>query len=308
MTVISQRDQALWQEWSPVWPVIIVEEAQNLNAAALEELRLLTCARPDTQIPFSLVLVGDEDLLGRLELGVNRALVSRLGFCLQLKPWSIEILKGNVHQRLQEVGVHVSPLEAAAAELLVQSAQGQPAPGPSSLATGPGASGDGSATTGHRHRCAKGPGSVALAQPLGASGILMEAAMKLDRHQIQQAHDAYCELTGQALSLGFDRERLWFELLKTGITLEDLRRVITYLQREIREGRRNVGALKLSNLLQPDRFKEDLQISRVRLHKNFPATNARPTPVRPQASSPQGDPRARERGLEILRQFRQSLR
>ena len=29
---------------------------------------------------------------------------------------------------------------------------------------------------------------------------------------------------------------------------------IRYLQREIREGRRNVGALKLSNLLQPDRF------------------------------------------------------
>jgi hypothetical protein len=136
----------------------------------------------------------------------------------------------------------------------------------------------------------------------------MGAAMKLDRHQIQQAHDAYCELTGQTLSLGFDRERRWFELLKTGITLEDLRRVIAYLQREIREGRRNVGALKLSNLLQPDRFEEDLQISRVRLHKNFPANSARPTPVRPQASSPQGDPRARERGLEILRQFRQSLR
>jgi len=136
----------------------------------------------------------------------------------------------------------------------------------------------------------------------------MGAAMKLDRHQIQQAHDAYCELTGQTLSLGFDRERLWFELLKTGITLEDLRRVIAYLQREIREGRRNVGALKLSNLLQPDRFEEDLQISRVRLHKKFPAKNARPATVRPQASSPQEDQRARERALEILRQFRQSLR
>jgi hypothetical protein len=132
--------------------------------------------------------------------------------------------------------------------------------------------------------------------------------MKLDRHQIQQAHHAYCELTGQTLNLGFDRERRWFELLKTGITLEDLRRVIAYLQREIREGRRNVGALKLSNLLQPDRFEEDLQISRVRLQfKKPPAKNVMPASVQLHASSPEEDQRARERALEILRQCRQSL-
>ena len=60
--------------------------------------------------------------------------------------------------------------------------------------------------------------------------------------------------TGQSLSLGFDRERMWYELLRAGYTLQDLRAVIVYLQREIRAQRRNVGALKLSNLLQPDRF------------------------------------------------------
>ena len=42
--------------------------------------------------------------------------------------------------------------------------------------------------------------------------------------------------------------------------------VVRYLQKEIRAGRRNVGALKLSNLLQLDRFEEDLNISQVRLH------------------------------------------
>jgi len=118
--------QGLWQEWTPVWPVLIVEEAQDLNAAALEELRLLTCTRSDTQSPFSLVLVGDEDLLGRLELGVNRGLVSRLGFSLPLAPWPHETLKQYLQQRLMEVGIHASPLEAPAEELLVQSAQGSP--------------------------------------------------------------------------------------------------------------------------------------------------------------------------------------
>src|SRR5881296_154874 len=83
--------------------------------------------------------------------------------------------------------------------------------------------------------------------------------------QIAAAHQLYCRLTGQTLRLGFDRERQWFEWLRAGFTPEDLRRVVVYLQREIREGRRNVGALKLSNLLQPDRFEEDLNIRRVRL-------------------------------------------
>ena len=82
---------------------------------------------------------------------------------------------------------------------------------------------------------------------------------------IQQAHQLYCQLTGQTLRLAFDRERMWYELLRAGYSLADLRAVIAYLQREIRAQRRNVGALKLSNLLQPDRFEEDLQISRVSL-------------------------------------------
>jgi len=87
----------------------------------------------------------------------------------------------------------------------------------------------------------------------------------IDAPLIHQAHALYCELTGQQLRLLYDRERAWFELLKAGHTLADVRRVIRYLQREIREQRRNVGALKLSNLLQPDRFEEDLNIARIRL-------------------------------------------
>jgi general secretion pathway protein A len=117
---------AVWQEWAPVWPVLIVEEAQDLNTAALEELRLLSCARPDTQSPFSLILVGDEDLLARLDLGINRALMSRLGFCLRLGRWPKDGLQAYLHARLAEVGIHASPFEPAAEELLLQSAQGSP--------------------------------------------------------------------------------------------------------------------------------------------------------------------------------------
>jgi len=83
--------------------------------------------------------------------------------------------------------------------------------------------------------------------------------------RIQAAHRLYVRLTGQQIHMRYDRERMWYELLKAGFTLEDIRTVITYLQKEIRKGKRNVGALKISNLTQPDRFEEDLAISRVRL-------------------------------------------
>ncbi len=120
--------------------------------------------------------------------------------------------------------------------------------------------------------------------------------------RIQQAHALYCRLTGQRVSLRFDRERLWYELFHAGFSQADLQRVVRYLQREIREGRRNVGALKLSNLLQLDRFEEDLNISQVRLYAPKPPSPAPPHPEPP--PDPQHAEAARRRVLQILAQFR----
>lgn len=121
--------------------------------------------------------------------------------------------------------------------------------------------------------------------------------------EIGALHQLYCQLTGQTLRLGFDRERLWFEWLRAGFSPQDLRRVVAYLQGEIREGRRNVGALKLSNLLQPDRFEEDLNIRRVRLK---PPSG--PQPIRaPALSQPERESRRRY-CLEQLRAIKDALR
>jgi hypothetical protein len=121
--------------------------------------------------------------------------------------------------------------------------------------------------------------------------------------QILQAHELYGRLTGQKLRLDYVRERQWYELLHQGFTLEDVRRVILYLQREIREGRRNVGALKLSNLLQPDRFEEDLNIRRVRLESPAPTSSIQP--AAPLSSFDQEHRRIQ--ALEQLRQLKRSL-
>jgi hypothetical protein len=123
--------------------------------------------------------------------------------------------------------------------------------------------------------------------------------------QLVQLHQSYCRLTGQSLTLRFDRERLWFEFLRAGFTLADLIRVVRYLQSEISYSRRNVGALKLSNLLQPDRFEEDLQISRVRLRVTAPAQSA---PAPPRALPAREQYQGRQRALQCLRQIKAALR
>ena len=104
--------------------------------------------------------------------------------------------------------------------------------------------------------------------------------------QIQELHQTYCRLTGQNLSLRFDRERLWYEFLRAGFSAQDLKSVVAYLQKEIRASRRNVGALKLSNLLQLDRFEEDLNISNVRLRSAPPSASSGVTPAKPQVLTP----------------------
>ena len=123
--------------------------------------------------------------------------------------------------------------------------------------------------------------------------------------QLDQLHQTYCRLTGQNLSLRFDRERLWFEFLRAGFTLADLIRVVRYLQKEIRHARRNVGALKLSNLLQLDRFEEDLNISRIRLTAPAPVPQ-HPVAVVPSCSLAEQE-RGRQRALEQLRQLKEKL-
>lgn len=116
---------AQWRQLGTVHPLLIVDEAQNLSAAALEELRLLGCGPRDRRSsPFSLLLVGDEDLLPRLQMGVNRPLRSRLGFCLSLAPFSEEETHAYLQSRWREVGVALCPFEEPARVLLHQAGSG----------------------------------------------------------------------------------------------------------------------------------------------------------------------------------------
>ena len=137
----------------------------------------------------------------------------------------------------------------------------------------------------------------------------MNPPTSVDAAQIARAHELYCRLTGQDLPMRYDRQRQWFELLRAGHTLADIEHVVRYLQREILATRRNVGALKLSNLLQPDRFEEDLGISRLRVRA--PARPPVPTPSTFSPASEVPDAaeleRRRLRGLAWIAELRRSL-
>jgi type II secretory pathway predicted ATPase ExeA len=121
-----QEIRQAWQQLDRLWPVLVLEEAQDLSAPALEEIRLLSCDRHQSQLPFSLILVGDSHLLPRLHMGINAALLARLGFCLPLHPWSAQQVEGYVQARLAEVGIHANPFEPPALHLLIQAANGLP--------------------------------------------------------------------------------------------------------------------------------------------------------------------------------------
>ena len=124
---------------------------------------------------------------------------------------------------------------------------------------------------------------------------------------LRATHQLYCQLTGQKLTLRFDRERLWYEFLRAGFSTDDLKSVVAYLQKEIRASRRNVGALKLSNLLQLDRFEEDLNISRVRLRSAPPSQSPRSTPTDPSPPTPAQLQDLRQQAKAAFARLRQEL-
>jgi hypothetical protein len=49
---------------------------------------------------------------------------------------------------------------------------------------------------------------------------------------LRATHELYCQLTGQKLTLRFDRERLWYEFLRAGFNTQDLKTVVATSKRK----------------------------------------------------------------------------
>ncbi len=93
---------------------LVIVLAQNCTHSTLEELRLLLSLNLPSQPTFALVLIGDEYLLGQLQLRNHRALCSRLGAHHLLSPWTLEEIQTYLKTALEAV------------ELLVRATAGVP--------------------------------------------------------------------------------------------------------------------------------------------------------------------------------------
>ena len=119
-----ERIGQCWSQLDGRFPLLVIDEAQNLNPSALEELRLLGCAQLDARPLFGLILVGDDDLLTRLQLGVNRSLLTRMGFYIALQPVPPEETSAYIQNRLREVNMPADTFSPAAMQILAQASEG----------------------------------------------------------------------------------------------------------------------------------------------------------------------------------------
>jgi len=107
--------------------VIVMDDAQDSTHGTLEEVRLLLGLNLPSQPTFALILLGDEYLLGQLQLRNHRALCSRLSAHHMLSPWTLEEIQAYLTTALQAVGIHRTKVfEPAAVDLLVRATAGVP--------------------------------------------------------------------------------------------------------------------------------------------------------------------------------------
>src|SRR5215471_6553750 len=84
--------------------VLVVDEAQHLSPAVLEEIRLLTNLETSEQKLLQILLVGQPELEVKLESYELRQLKQRIGLRCHLEPLSQEETRGYINRRLRQAG------------------------------------------------------------------------------------------------------------------------------------------------------------------------------------------------------------
>jgi hypothetical protein len=131
---------------------------------------------------------------------------------------------------------------------------------------------------------------------------------------VAELHAFYCERSGLQTRLCF-AQRAWYDRLRdydfnADALRADIDLLVRYLKREIARDKRNMGALKLSNLLQPDQFDEDVALARLAMKKKDSPQRHRGAESSTKLLTPHPDTEVGWRGPEAvakLREFRNSL-
>lgn len=106
--------------------VLIVDEAQNLSADVLEELRVLSNINADKQTALQIFLVGQPELRDTLRLPQLRQFAQRISVDYHLVPLSRDDAQAYVRHRLSVAGGDPELISAAAVDLAYASSAGIP--------------------------------------------------------------------------------------------------------------------------------------------------------------------------------------
>jgi general secretion pathway protein A len=106
--------------------VLIIDEAQNLSAEVLEQVRLLTNLETATQKLLQIILIGQPELRTLLERDEMRQLAQRVTARYHLEPISREETRAYIQHRLQVCGISHSIFRKDAIEAIHQLAGGIP--------------------------------------------------------------------------------------------------------------------------------------------------------------------------------------
>jgi len=109
-------------------PVIIIDEAQNLSAENLEELRMLSNLETDQEKLLQIVLVGQPELAQMLDRAELRQLKQRIPGVLKMRNLSLDEVEAYIQFRLETAGMANGELRftAGAHEAIFQFSGGIP--------------------------------------------------------------------------------------------------------------------------------------------------------------------------------------
>lgn len=113
-------------EIDPLTLVLILDDAQNYPAPALEEIRMLLGLGGRPRSAFALILAGDEYLPGSLRLSVQRALFTRISATAALAALARDDIAPYLNWHIARAGLERDIFEPAALDLLAEASQGNP--------------------------------------------------------------------------------------------------------------------------------------------------------------------------------------
>lgn len=113
-------------EIDPLTLVLVLDDAQNYPAPALEEIRMLLGLGGRERSAFALILLGDEYLLGGLRLSVQRALFSRVSAAFVLGALPRDDIAPYLNWHVSRAGLDRDIFVQASLDLLAEASDGIP--------------------------------------------------------------------------------------------------------------------------------------------------------------------------------------